>query len=244
MSCNEGGGGSYKYEGNELDVFSAAVKWKGYWAQKINKYVEGVVLEVGAGIGSNTVLLKNCRVSKWVALEPDCDLCARMRADFKNKFNILDVDVFSCDLSEFRGSDLSFDTILYLDVLEHIKDDKEELRAASGFLKLGGKIVILAPAHNFLYSPFDRRIGHYRRYNKSMLNNITPDGFKVIDIKYLDSVGFFASLVNKVFLRESEPSLLSILFWDRCLVRASMFFDVFFQYFFGRSILVVMEKSR
>src|SRR5260370_30792037 len=69
-----------------------------------------------------------------------------------------------------------YDTILYLDVLEHIADDAAELAAAANHLAPGGHLVVLGPAHQFLFSAFDEAIGHYRRYNSRRLAALTPIG--------------------------------------------------------------------
>ena len=59
-----------------------------------------------------------------------------------------------------------FDCILYIDVLEHIEDDRAQIDAAARLVRGGGHVVILSPAHHWLFSEFDKSIGHFRRYNK------------------------------------------------------------------------------
>ena len=66
------------YVGNELEVFSQAARWKHYWSEQIAAYLRGDVLEVGAGIGSNTRVLRGAGQGRWVCLEPDRALAARM----------------------------------------------------------------------------------------------------------------------------------------------------------------------
>ena len=69
----------------------------------------------------------------------------------------------------------TFDCLLYIDVLEHIADDAGEVRRAAGRLEPGGSLVILCPAHQFLFSDFDHAIGHYRRYNAAMMAALARD---------------------------------------------------------------------
>ena len=59
--------------------------------------------------------------------------------------------------------DKKYDTILYIDVLEHIEDDYAEIKHAMGLLTSGGRIIIVSPAHNWLYNPCDKAVGHFRR---------------------------------------------------------------------------------
>ena len=71
-------------------------------------------------------------------------------------------------LSELSDSD-KFDTILYMDVFEHIEDDRAELERAAAQLAPDGHLIVLAPAHQWLFTPFDESIGHYRRYSRRTL---------------------------------------------------------------------------
>ena len=68
--------------------------------------------------------------------------------------------------------------MLYIDVLEHIEHDLDELARAASHLAPGGHLVVLAPAHQALFSDFDRAIGHYRRYNRAGLQKLAPAGLR------------------------------------------------------------------
>ena len=70
------------------------------------------------------------------------------------------------------------------------------------FRSLGFKPII-SPAYNFLYSSFDKNVGHYRRYNKKMIKNIKPKNLSIEKCYYLDSIGFFLNLINKIFLKRN-----------------------------------------
>ena len=133
---------------------------------------------------------------------------------------------------------------MYIDVIEHIEDDKAELEKASNLLKQGGRIFIIVPAHQYLYSPFDKKIGHYRRYNKKLLKSIIPNYMTIEKLYYLDSVGFFLSLFNKIFLKQSMPTLKQIQFWDKVIIPISKLIDPLFGFNFGKSLLVIAKKSR
>ena len=135
-----------------------------------------------------------------------------------------------------------FDTILYIDVLEHIRDDAGELVRAAVHLFPGGHLVVLVPAHQFLYAPFDQAIGHYRRYNLGMLAQLTPRGCQIAQEKMLDSIGFFASLANRVLLRTSMPTNRQIIFWDRILVPMSRVADRLTLHRFGKTAVMVWSR--
>lgn len=90
-----------------------------------------------------------------------------------------------------------FVTILYIDVLEHIEDDKEELKKASCHLKPGGYLIILSPSLQILYSTFDAGIGHFRRYTKKSLKSILPSSLKIERLLHLDTIGLLVSMGNR-----------------------------------------------
>jgi hypothetical protein len=131
---------------------------------------------------------------------------------------------------------------LYIDVIEHIKDDKDEISLATQFLKKGGTLVILAPAHQWLFSPFDLAVGHYRRYDKTSLRALIPSFMMVRKLFYLDIAGVLASIVNKLLLKRSYPTQKQIYFWDKFIVATSKRVDVLTNGFCGRALISISEK--
>jgi 2-polyprenyl-3-methyl-5-hydroxy-6-metoxy-1,4-benzoquinol methylase len=136
-----------------------------------------------------------------------------------------------------------FDTIIYIDVLEHINDDKKEMRKASELLKPNGHLIILSPAYNFLFSPFDKAIGHYRRYTSKTLRAAMPNELELIKLQYMDSIGYFASLANKLLLKQTYPSKKQIQTWDSWMIPFSKWTDKIFFHSFGKSILGIWRKA-
>jgi hypothetical protein len=135
-----------------------------------------------------------------------------------------------------------YDTILYIDVLEHIENDEFEMIKAARKLKKNGCLVVLAPAYQFLYSPFDVKIGYFRRYHRKRLTAIRPADTKLLRVRYLDSVGCLASLGNKIILRAGMPTKNQIILWDRWMIPLSRIFDSAFGYKIGKSIYIVWQK--
>ena len=226
------------YVGTELEIFSRAVNWKRYWADRIHPYVHGAVLEVGAGIGVNTPFLKNAKCSNWLCLEPDAALARELRT----RCEALGCDVRVGTLEDVPES-LRFDTILYIDVLEHIADDRAELQRATGLLPPGGHLVVISPAHQWLFTPFDAAIGHHRRYSRRTLAQAAPPALELVRIDYLDTVGVLLSLGNRVALRQSMPTQGQVLLWDRVAVPASRRLDWILGYRAGKSVLGVWRRQ-
>jgi hypothetical protein len=143
------------------------------------------------------------------------------------------------DISALLDAAARFDTILYLDVIERIADDAAEFQGAANHLAPQGRLVVLAPAHQFLFSPFDAAIGHHRRYTAGSLRAIGPRGGRVEVCRMLDSVGFFASLANRLLLRTAQPTPGQIKVWDTMMVPASGVVDRLSGFVFGRSVAAV-----
>ena len=128
-------------------------------------------------------------------------------------------------------------------MIEHIEDSKAELQRARDLLAPGGHLLILVPAFQVLYSEFDKAIGHHRRYDKRLLKQELPSGMDLVTLRYLDSMGMLLSLGNKWFLKQGEPSVRQIHFWDRSVVPVSRVTDKIFLHSFGRSLLAIAHKA-
>jgi SAM-dependent methyltransferase len=230
------------YEGKELELFSLARNWKNYWSNSIRSHFGSSVLEVGAGLGTNTPYLLSSRQTSWLCLEPDSALMSQIPATLANHPQRDIVQARMAFLADLPASE-TFDTILYIDVLEHIEHDHAEMRTAVAHLKPGGKIIVLSPAQPSLYTDFDRALGHYRRYTRATLSACTPDGARLIKLFALDSFGLMASVANKLLLHQSIPTQKQILFWDRCLVPISRLTDPLIGYSLGKSLIGIWQKS-
>ena len=232
----------YNYIGRELDLFAEAENWKTYWFKSIQRYIQGEVLEVGAGAGNNSLRIAELTEISVTCLEPDPVLAEQIAETLSS----LDANVrYRVDIgtTEDLNDRCRYNTILYIDVLEHIDDDSEELNRASSLLDTGGYLVVMAPALNWLYSPFDKAIGHYRRYNRPLLRKTAPGNLLEIKIHYMDAFGFLLSLANKLLLRQNLPTPEQIRIWDRWVVRVSRIMDPIICYGFGKSILGVWQKT-
>ena len=233
--------GDGHYVGSELELFAEARRWKAYWSHELAPWVRGDVLDVGAGLGATArVFAQLANVRSYLALEPDVGLVARMQAEatgFPPGFEAIAGTIASLPPSR------RFDSILYIDVLEHIADDRGELERALARLAPGGRILVLAPAHRFLYSPFDAAIGHERRYDRRTLRAAVPPGLRIERMHYLDSVGMLASLANRLLLRSAMPTHAQIALWDRWMVPTSRWLDPATGHRLGKSLLAVMKAD-
>lgn len=232
----------FKYAGAELELFAAAHNWKSYWSGRLQPFIGGDVLEVGAGMGANTPYLDRGGNRRWVCLEPDQSLAAQLTTSLGQAKTPTSYEVVCASL---QGLDAGpqFDTIIYIDVLEHIENDREELNAAAMLLRTGGRLIVLAPAHQWLFTPFDAAIGHWRRYDRRTLRRISPIGLRLEQLWYLDSAGLVLSFANRQFLRQSMPTKAQLRFWDQCVVPVSRVLDRCLFGYVGKSIVGIWRRE-
>lgn len=228
------------YVGTELEAFAQAANWRRYWSEMVRPYLGSAVLEVGAGIGSATWSLKDARHQRWLALEPDSSLAGQLQREAQAR-HMHDLEVVCGSLDELAGEE-RFDTILYIDVIEHIENDARELARAGEHLAPGGFLIVLVPAHQFLFSEFDAAIGHFRRYDRATLRKLRPAFCEEVFVRYLDSVGLLASLGNRLLLHSGVPSQGQIRFWDGKMVPVSCVLDPLFNHNLGKSLLAVWRR--
>jgi SAM-dependent methyltransferase len=230
------------YVGKELDLFALADNWKSYVKAQIASYLTGDVLEVGAGIGAATAALHDGTARRWVCLEPDASLASRLQARILGSSAAPTTKVIVGSLRNFPEQ-ACFDCILYIDVLEHIEDDRGQIEVAAQLVRPGGHIVVLSPAHQWLFSEFDKSIGHLRRYKKATLRCLMPSGWIEKKLTYLDSIGVFLSLGNVLALRQAMPTRSQIAIWDRLCIPLSRRVDRWSCGMIGKSILAVWRNG-
>jgi len=230
------------YKGSELELFEKAENWKAYYGNLIKDYLGQEVLEVGAGIGATARMLCSGKQTRWLCLEPDPAMADRLKSLIDTHKLPSSSQVKLGLVADLQPQEM-FDSIIYIDVLEHIEDDREELKTSCAHLNPGGFLVVLSPAHQSLYTPFDEAIGHHRRYNKQSLSAVVPESLESIELKYLDSVGAIASLGNRFVLKSDIPSARQLAVWDKLMIPLSRVVDPLLGYRAGKSIIGVWRKA-
>ena len=223
-----------QYDGFELEHFDAAFNFRKYQISLIKKYLSGEFLEVGPGKGGLTNYY-NKFLKRPTLIEPEKKLYKLLKKKFINKKIIIK----NCTIYRIKKK---FDTIIYFDVLEHIKDDLKEIKTASKKLKRGKYLIFSVPAYQSLYSNFDKSVGHYKRYNKSDFYEISiKTGLKIEKIIYYDSIGFLLLILNRIFSLK-QTNLKNKLFLWNLLIPISRLIDFLTFNKFGKSLLCVFKK--
>jgi len=207
-----------------------------YCLKFIKKYLKGDILEVGAGCGSFTKNYLNKSINSVTLTELDKKNILDLTKKFKKNTNIKILNKTIEEVNE------KFDSIIYLHVLEHIKNDEQEILNATKRLNKNGFLIIMVPAHQKIYSNLDRAVGHFRRYEIEFFNK-NFKSLKKINVKFLDTMGYFLYLFNKFFFKkEVYPSKFKIFIWDKIFTPLTIIVDFIFRYRFGKCILVIYKK--
>lgn len=228
-----------------LEMVSLAKNYNRWIFSQFNKYVKGNVLEVGGGIGTFTSMLTG-KADSITSLEIDKKYLQQLNDRFKKhpKIKIKNLDLTKkTHLKKLRGR---FDLIIMINVLEHIKNHQQMLVNLESKLKPGGKLFVFVPAHQQLYSQWDKSVGHYRRYSKSELTGLVQQsGFKIEVINHFNIIGAFGWWVNK--LLKSQPGdkglIWQTLLFDRLIVPIFAWFEKHFKPPFGQSITLLASKK-
>ena len=221
-----------------LESMSQAI-WYNQWSlNKFSKYIFGNILEVGCGIGNFTNSL--CKFGKVWAIDVDKNFITRAKTRVGSKANVGFGDI---EKGKYFFKGKTFDSIICLNVLEHIQNDG---RAVDNLLKLlssNGNLILLVPAHKSLMGEIDRSIGHYRRYDKNKLKDLLKErGFDIKMIKRLNLLGGLGWFIAGKILKNSSINEGKI----RLFNTISPFFlrlEGIFEPPFGTSILVVAGKD-
>jgi len=223
-----------------LEGMERARNFNQWMFDRIAPYVRGRVLEVGSGRGNMTRFL--LRKDFFVASDIDEEHLQLLRRQFEALPNarIERLDLGDFDPTLFAGDRI--DTIVCLNVLEHVQDDRAALDRMRDVLQPGGRLVLLVPSYPFLYCGFDRAIGHYRRYSRrSLAAAVEKAGFKVIHREAFNFLGIFGWLLNGKILRRTSLPTVQLLLYDRLLFLFK--FERLLRLPWGLSQIAVCEKS-
>jgi len=231
------------YAGKDLEAMSFAVNYHRWILSIFAPYLGSRVVEVGAGTGSFSELLLERRLESLSLVEPSSamyqQLCRRVGESQNVKtYN----DIFENVAERIRSAERP-DSIIYVNVLEHIADDVHELNVINKTLDAGGRIFIFVPALRWLHGSYDRAINHFRRYTRTELEKkCVASGFKVTESRYFDLLGVLPWWVKyKVFQSNNmEPG--AVRFYDQRVVPIARTLESSVTPPIGKNVLLIGEK--
>jgi SAM-dependent methyltransferase len=181
-----------------LAIMQAAPRYNRWQFQRIAPYLGRRICEVGAGIGNMSALIAESQPEQLVLTDLDPAYREILHTRFAGSPNIVIEHLALPDRSAAsRYKPYNLDTVVALNVLEHISEDVEALRSVGGMLQPGGRAVVLVPAFEQLFGTLDRELAHVRRYTRrSLIECMTQGGFHVERVFYFNLIGTLGWWVN------------------------------------------------
>jgi 2-polyprenyl-3-methyl-5-hydroxy-6-metoxy-1,4-benzoquinol methylase len=186
-----------QYAADDLETMSEAKRYQAHVFELLRPHIGSQVLEVGCGIGTTSLRLAEI-AERLVCIEPNLNCVSRARAalDGNPKISLRICHLEECDRDEMLRC--RFDTIVCVNVLEHIEDD---IRALKLFRELvtssGGNVLIFVPAIQAAYGPLDAALGHHRRYTKRTLRQaFEAAGLDLVAMRYTNPIGLLGWMYN------------------------------------------------
>jgi SAM-dependent methyltransferase len=205
-----------RYAADDLETMSGARNYQAHIFGLVRPHVGAHVLEVGCGIGTMTAQLLDI-ARDVVCIEPNVNCAARAREALAGNDRVA---IRVCHLEECNRVELQqeqFDTVVCVNVLEHIQDD---VRALSLFRDVvagtGGRVLIFVPAIQGIYGPHDAALGHHRRYSKRTLRAaFAAAGLDVVTMKYTNPIGLLGWMYNLYISGNTEHTSSQVGLFDR-----------------------------
>ncbi len=170
------------------EVNAPYLQWQ---LEQFKPFLGNRILEVGCGVGAILAQLGERELVMGIDLEPELVEFTRMRFAAQPRYEFASMDIAELsDASREAMKAQAFDTIVCINVLEHIKVDSRAVATMADLLVPGGVLAILVPAHPFLFGPYDVTDGHFRRYTKSSLRRVLESaGFAGERLYHFNAVG-------------------------------------------------------
>jgi 2-polyprenyl-3-methyl-5-hydroxy-6-metoxy-1,4-benzoquinol methylase len=225
-----------------FEQLSEAHEYYRWLTDVMRPWIGGRLLEVGCGQGNITVNLLDREYVCGVDMNSEYLHFAKDRFREMKNFEGVQVDITDPNsIKELRSR--HFSTVIAVNVVEHIKDDVSAVRAMREIIQDEGTVILLVPAFDLLMSPYDRMVGHYRRYTKATLEKTMSEaGFVVEKVFYFNMIGAFGWWLNYVLLKRTIPGTGAVALLER-LVPLQRKIESIISPPFGISVIAIGRKS-
>lgn len=241
QAAPESGGvlGDSKAQSRSLESVASAVHYHDWLTSLARPWLGDHPLELGSGLGDYAGRWLSSGVPRITLIERDQDRLAVLRRSFAGdpRVSVLDLDVLDPDAGT---DDAPYSSYVAFNVLEHIPDDVQALRAAHRLVRPGGRVIMLVPAFEFAMSEFDRTVGHVRRYTKRSLARVYRDaGLDIERLHYVNAPGLLAWFVGMRLLRMTPGEGALLRTWDAAVVPCARAVERRLRPPFGQSVFAV-----
>lgn len=224
---------------------SLTVNYNKWIFDSIRPYIGNRVMDVGAGSGNFLQYLLNRESVVTIdVLDIFIDKLSRLCDSQKN------VHIFKCDIQDDSVVQIahqhSIDTVICNNVLEHVRDDLKALNNINKILNKRGNLILILPAFRFLYSRWDKSVGHFRRYDyKDIKAKLAKNNFTIRKDFYMNIIGFFGWFLNGKILKNTPTKGCFIeqqaIFFDRYIVWLLRKIESVFRPWFGQTLIIIAQ---
>jgi spermidine synthase len=231
---------SFSYSGTELDAMAEARNYYEWILDWAGPYINNRVVEVGAGLGNfAAALLRECSVSELWLVEPAENLFPHLAKRFEAEARVRILRGYLHECTSLSG----IDSLIAVNVVEHVRNDSEFLRLAFSILAPGGTVILFAPALASLYGSLDEAFEHYRRYSKSELaSKLSQARFCVEAIRYFNFPGIVTWFLAGRVLRRRTLQPAQVRLYDRWMVPWVSKVEQWWEPPLGQSLLAIARK--
>jgi len=229
-----------------LDSIAQAGRFNQWMFQTVAADTRGEVLEIGSGIGNiSAFFVEQNRPISVSDMRPEyCEFLKKKFSGVNNFREVHQIDIVDPDFDTVHKNLMGkFDSVIALNIVEHVEDDEYAIRNCLKLLKQGGHLVVLVPAFMCLYNRFDRELGHYRRYTRKSLKKLfLQNNLDTEHIRYFNFIGMLGwwvsgSLLKKKTIPSGQMKLYNALVWAFKLI------DVFTHPWAGLSVIATARKQ-
>jgi SAM-dependent methyltransferase len=231
----------FTYSGTELDAVAEAANYYDWIIDSFAGALGKRIAEAGAGIGTvSQLLLERAAPEQLLLIEPAANNIPELRKKFGHDSR---VRVFQGYLEDI-GDTFPADTVIAVNVMEHVEHDTDFVRAAYRMLSRDGALLLLVPAVPAIYGTLDRAFDHYRRYTKSGLRRLLhAAGFEIEKLHYVNMIGVAAWFVAGIILRRTTLGRTQVRFYDRWVIPWLRRVESRVHPPIGQSLLAIARKS-
>ena len=220
---------------HNLEIMKTAKGYNLWVFSKLKPYLGSQILDVGAGIGSFTGMLPR---GKSTAIDIDKFYIKKLQKKFGTNAGFGDIEK-----GKYFFGNKKFDTIICLNVLEHIKDYRLALKNICKLLKGNGKFIATVPAHKWAYGTMDKYLDHFRRYEKNeLIKKCKAAKLEPIIVRRLNFFGLMGWFVNGKLLRRDIIHKVQLTIFEK-LVLALVSFEKIIEPPLGLSLFLVAQKK-
>jgi 2-polyprenyl-3-methyl-5-hydroxy-6-metoxy-1,4-benzoquinol methylase len=232
-----------RYAADDLETMQEARRYMSHVFGMVRAFVGSRVLEVGSGIGTITSRLVDV-ADVVVGIEPNPNCAARIQEAMGQhaRFSLRVCHFEDCDAAELASQ--RFDSVLCVNVLEHIAGDVDALKAFKRILVPGGRVIVFVPALQAAYGPLDAELGHHRRYSKRTLRAAFADaGLELVRLRYTNPIGLVGWMYNSHISKSTKHSVEQVRLFETLVAPWALPLERLLPPPIGLSLIAVGRKS-